>query len=94
MGYSLWGHKESDTTEQHHTAQDSDGAGKRLHMLPNACCILFKKKGAPGIRDSGIAERRWLQEDSNTCGSFVSHGSCKVFCLTQNSHDYLSPNPP
>ena len=65
VGYSLWGHKEADTTEQHNTARYSDGVGKWLHMLPNACCIVFKKKVAPGIRDSGIAERRWLREDSN-----------------------------
>ena len=47
------------------TRHGCDGVGKWLHMLPNACCIVFKKKVAPGIRDSEIAEGRWLREDSN-----------------------------
>ena len=50
---SLWGHREWDTT-RHSTVMERETA----ISAAKACCAVFKKKVAPGIRDSGIAERR------------------------------------
>ena len=50
---SLWGHGEWDTT-WHSTVTEQETAT----FAAKACCAVFKKKVAPGIRDFGIAERR------------------------------------